>query len=351
MTPPVTKTPRSSLRAIAAEAGVSVDTVSRVLNGRIKGMRRDALERATRIQSIADGLNYRPNSVARAMRAQRTQQVGVLIRNNPGDRYTHPLAFEMIVGINEGLEEAGYVLSIVRIGDVEKGGRSRALREHVLDGLIVIDAMTDRQQERINELSSNVVWCDSSVWLPTGCIRRDEVQAGRMAAEAAVRLGYQRIVWLGLSTEGRYLRNYSLPERLEGVRRVAAEAGVELVEAIEPDHRSADNAVRVLEELRGDTCVIAYGVSQARWVSQMAASANLSPGFGYGLISCDGSHDMYRLWPNLSRVDFDRFELGRQAAVMLMQGLEKPEQPMQSSRRADRYIPGNTAWGPIHTSV
>ena len=89
---------------------------------------------------------------ARAMRTRKTTQVGVLVRNRPGYiRHTHPLAFETILGINEGLQSVGYVLSIIGVGDVIKAFESRVFQEHILDGMVVIDAMPDVVVDEINQ--------------------------------------------------------------------------------------------------------------------------------------------------------------------------------------------------------
>jgi len=89
---------------------------------------------------------------ARAMRTRKTTQVGVLVRNRPGySRHTHPLAFETILGINEGLQSVGYVLSIIGVGDVIEASESRVFQEHILDGMVVIDAMPDVVVDEINQ--------------------------------------------------------------------------------------------------------------------------------------------------------------------------------------------------------
>jgi DNA-binding LacI/PurR family transcriptional regulator len=63
----------------------------------------------------------------------------VLILESMGGRVPHPALFEMILGINEGLERAGYLMSLVRVADVEKENllSARLFEGHLLDGLIV----------------------------------------------------------------------------------------------------------------------------------------------------------------------------------------------------------------------
>lgn len=341
---------QSNLRAIALEAGVSVDTVSRVLNGRIKGLRKDALARAVRIQQIASELNYRPNSNARSMRSSRTRQVGVLLRNRPGpNRHTHPLAFETILGINEGLQAQGYVVSIIRITDVEDAARTRVFKEHVLDGMIIVDAMPDAVHDEVQQHVRNCVWVDSNVWRDTHCIRRDERHAGRLAAEALRDLGYRRWIWAGLPDSPD--RNYSLTERRAGVMEVAEACGARVETRYIASAKAGEGELEVTRDLRPDVGVIAYGVYQARSIAHLSASMGLSPAYHYGLVCCDDSADVRRMWPGLSRVEFDRFDMGRRAASMLLEMLEGDANSCVSRMSRDRFIPGNTAWGPIITST
>jgi DNA-binding LacI/PurR family transcriptional regulator len=281
------------------------------------------------------------------MRSKRSRQIGVLIRNNRGDRYTHPLTFETILGINEGLEAEGYVLSIVRIDDVQTDAApgSRVFRERLLDGMVIIDSLPEHAEARVEKLVPNIVWADAGVWRDHWCVRRDEVDAGRRAAQALVDLGYRDIVWAGIRPNGR-LTSYSRTERLEGVRSVTDAAGIKLRE-IEVFDGRADHAPAELDAvLRPHVGVIAYGVYQARAIQQLAATVRRVPGYDFGLVSCDGSRDIERFWPGLSRVGFDRFGLGVEAARLMIALVERPEEPLSSVRIPGEWQPGNTAWGP-----
>jgi len=53
--------------------------------------------------------------------------------------------------------------------------------------------------------------------------------------------------------------------------------------------------------------------NDARWLAHYAASLGLCPGYDFGLVCCDDSHDLRRQWPGLGRVTFDRFRMGTAA--------------------------------------
>lgn len=337
---------RTTVKDIAQRAGVSVCTVSKVLNGRAKEGRIPE-ERARTILSIAQEMNFRPSAAARAVRSQKSHQVGVLLRNTPADRMAHPLVFETILGVNEGLDEAGYLLNIVRLDDVmdNDSQRGRVLRESILDGLIVLDLVPDGVMRQLDRIAAHCIWVDAVVYGPENCIRRDEYAAGRLVATQMADLGYRKLMWLGL-TDAPGLRSYSHAERLKGIQDVVAERGLSLSRASVPGGEAPNLPSSMMPDLKPDTAVIAYGLYQARWLAHLASSMGLSPGFDFGLACCDGAQETRRMWPGLSRVGFDRFDLGYRAAQMMMQILEGDRDVAPSYKIAGEWIPGNTAWGP-----
>jgi LacI family transcriptional regulator len=67
-----------TIHEVAREAGVSVSTASRILNGGTKGLRRDAVERARRVEAAAESLGYQPDPSARSLVMKRTFSLGFI---------------------------------------------------------------------------------------------------------------------------------------------------------------------------------------------------------------------------------------------------------------------------------
>lgn len=337
----------TTLKQIAEEAGVSVQTVANVLSRRNKEHWASVAERAQRIRDIAARLDYRPNAAAKSMRTQRTQQIGVLIRNEPRQRFRNIKAFETILGINEELEKADYLVSLVRVGDVRNSVRmqSRVFRERLLDGLIVLSAMPADVQRVVEELIPKCVWVDTNRWRGHGVIRRDERHAGRLACEALAELGYRQIVWFGRGgTDTSGMAHFSEKDRLAGVSEVARKRSLDL--QVLPITRKSvyRRPERLGQWLRPDVGIVAYSTSHARWLAHHAATLGLRPGYDFGLVCCDDSHDTSIQWPSLSRVSFDRFRMGVRAAKMMLQLLQGEACPSRKIR--GRWHAGSTAWGP-----
>jgi len=93
-----------TLRDVAERAGVSITTVSRILNGRETGVpiRDDTRQR---ILDAAADLGYRPNMLARALRGSRSWLLGVIVRD-----ISDPFHIQVLRGINEAARERDYRL-------------------------------------------------------------------------------------------------------------------------------------------------------------------------------------------------------------------------------------------------
>ena len=255
MTKP-TESPKSSvatLRDVAARAGVTGMTASRVIsgNGYASKATREAVMRAAR------ELDYRPNMSAKAMRQQRSHSVGVLVQNNPQKRFTHPLAWEFVLGINEGLEQSGYMTSLIRIDDIAEDGdfAAKAFEGHLLDGLIAVNAFPPHLEERIEALAPHCVWLDANVWHPTHCIQRDEAWAGDLAVRELAKLGYREIVMVCAQLDGPH-PHYSQTERLRGAQEAARELGVRVREWLNPQAVPDDTYHGLIPQLRPEEAVL-----------------------------------------------------------------------------------------------
>ncbi len=337
----------ATLKQIAQEAGVSVQTVANVLSRRNKERWASVAERAKRIREIAARLDYRPNAAAKSMRTRQTQQIGVLIRNEPTQRFRNTMAFETILGINETLEQSDFLVSLVRVTDVRNSVRaqSRVFREQLLDGLIVLSAMPTDIEHVVEQSFPKCIWVDTNRWRDTCVLRRDERHAGRTAAEALADLGYKQVVWFGRGgADSSGIVHFSEEDRLAGVRAVTRKRDMEL-QALPLTRKRVYRQPELLNQwLRPDVGIVTYSTSHARWLAHHAATFGLRPGYDFGLVCCDDSHDMSIQWPSLSRVSFDRFGLGVRAAKMMLRLIE--DKPCPSSKVRGHWHAGATAWGP-----
>src|SRR6202165_893578 len=121
---------RVTIKEVAAEAGVSIATISRVFNG--KGPVRESTSR--RVMETAQALHYAPHGAARSLSMRRTHTVGLLLPDLHGEFFS-----EVIRGIDAEARRSGYHLLVsgFHSDQEEMTAVFRAVRGRV-DGLIVM---------------------------------------------------------------------------------------------------------------------------------------------------------------------------------------------------------------------
>jgi DNA-binding LacI/PurR family transcriptional regulator len=326
----------ATAKDVAELAGVARPTVSAVLNGAKSGTMVSEATRA-RILAAAAELRYRPNMAARTMKSGKSRQVGVLVRNNSRvaihELGAHPLAYEFILGISEGLDEAGYMMSFVRLSDVDPDlhRQNSAFQGHLLDGIIVVSDVPAVADSRLETLVPHCVWLDSTVWHETNCIRRDEVHAGRLATQKLIELGYRDLVCLKrpstMPQDGMH-PHYSSHLRWQGIREAADAAGVSVEECCVDAKTTDEELAPIVSRLRPGTGVLAQEYYTAYRLTRYLLQVGKRPGLDFALACCEGSFTADSMqWNELSHVTFDRFTLGRKAARMMLQLLDNSTDP------------------------
>ena len=331
---------------IAATLGVSRSTVSYVLSGKAKE-KRISDEVVRRVRVAAEQVNYKPHGFARSLSRQRTKQIGILLRNAADRPFDNPPVMEFLMGINLRLEVAGFVPVFVRVGDVraEDQTPSRVFSEHMLDGIIAIGPFDAPLIERLKQLSATCIWLDGTVWEPRRCIRRDERDAGRQAAQMAIAAGYKSLVWYGGKSRPSG-SHYSLTDRERGMCETATAAGLTIhqVDCVRNFDKPMQQAMIPL--LKPDVAWVAYNTFGASRLNYAAGALGLRAGVDFGLVCCEEWEDTRCTWPELSRVTFNRLDMGVAAADMLMDVLRHSPDDCESRVMGFPIHRGATLLGP-----
>jgi DNA-binding LacI/PurR family transcriptional regulator len=209
-----------TIARVAAEAGVGVGTVSRVLNGS-PSVSEDTRRRV--LEAIAT-LDYQPSAVARALSTGRTHAVGVV-----APFFTRPSVIERLRGVSRTLAGEGWQLilfDVERAAQRREAFRSLAVRGRI-DGVLSISlAPTDREVGRLQATRVPIVLLDHDhPQLPA--ITIDDIEGGRLAAEYLIGLGHRRLGFLG-DEEGNEFGFDSSARRRDGFAAVVTAAGLEL---------------------------------------------------------------------------------------------------------------------------
>lgn len=140
---------RLTIADVAQRAGVSIATVSRVLNGTAPV----DIETAERVRSAVTELNYIPHAAARTLASHRTDTIGLLLPEISG-AFFQPL----LRGVEAGVSEAGYDLLIHATQSRPENAPHRPLGEHNTDGLLVFTESLDvKELTRLHRIGFPVI--------------------------------------------------------------------------------------------------------------------------------------------------------------------------------------------------
>jgi DNA-binding LacI/PurR family transcriptional regulator len=309
-----------NLRTVAEHAGVSVRTVSNVVNG----YTHVSVSMRERVQQSIDELGYRPNLAARTLRRGRTGVIGLVV-----PEVHSPYFGELASSIVRLAAERGWLVHIDQTeGDAERERGLLGAFSQLVDGMIMSPwALTGA------ELSARAAGSTPLVMLgereSDGAIDHvaiDNVAAAREATEHLVAVGRTRIAAVGLQP---HLANGTAQQRFEGFTRAMTDAGLTPLAAIPVDalHR-ADGAAAVAELLadgaeRPDalfcfTDEIALGVMRA------LADRGLSVPDDIALVGFDDIEDGRYAVPSLTTISPAKDELAAAALQCLENRIDEP---------------------------
>src|SRR5215211_4457794 len=146
----------TTMKRIAGELGVSITTVSKVLNNH------DDISPATRARVMAkvEELGYRPNAVARSLTLRRTHTLGIVIPD-----LMHSFFVEIIAGIEPVASVRGYGLLLCSSGEDPRKERAELemLRSRQVDGIVLASSYAAVNTEmllRLTRLGTSLVMID-----------------------------------------------------------------------------------------------------------------------------------------------------------------------------------------------
>src|SRR3984957_7284235 len=335
--------PVVTLKDVAKRAGVHPATASRALSAETRLLVSDATAR--RVMDAAAALGYRPNAVARSLRTRRSHTIGVLIPD-----LNNPLFPPMIRGLEDRLGGAGYGAPI---GDHDRGdaARERQVFEQMLarhvDGYVLATAhlrhplLAEAVRAGVPVVLMNRMAGDSN--FPSVTV--DNERGVQLAVSHLAGLGHRNIACIAgpqdLSTG---------LARYRGFQAAMAAAGLEVA----PGQVAFARAFSIEE---GRRCAAEILASDAGCTAVAAANDMLGVGCYLALdqaglrcpadISVVGFNDMPfidMLRPPLTTIAFPHYQLGTQAAQMLIERMNGDAGPARALYLAPELIVrGSTA--------
>lgn len=230
-----------TIEEVAAAAGVSRSTVSRVVNGST-AVSPTALESVRR---AIDALNYVPNRAARSLASRATMAIALVVPEDTTRFFGDPFFAAIVSGINSRMSRSDYVLNLIIANDDPDDKATAYLRSGAVDGAIIVshhtsDTFIDRIAAAVPVVYGGrpVRDRESDYYVDV-----DNVAGGRLATDHLVSRGHTRIATItGPPTMPGGI------DRLAGFRASLAEAGLEPV-AIEDGNFTADGGAAAMRRI------------------------------------------------------------------------------------------------------
>ncbi|WP_158239519.1 LacI family DNA-binding transcriptional regulator [Brachybacterium sp. UMB0905] len=326
----------SSLREVAAAAGVSRMTVSNVINGRHRKVSQATIDK---VRAAIDELHYVPDAPARSLAANGSRMIGLVV-HHPDERRSlleNPHDAILVGAVERAATAAGF--SFITDSSADVVATARALGSWRTDGLIVYGSVADEVNELQRTQPRPLVFIDnySSDAQVTG-VGVDDEGGGQLAGEHLLGLRHRQIAFAGPLGSARGV----VARRLAGLRdAVDAAAGAALGPLLDADHEPG-SAARVVEQLlaapeQPTAVVAASDVLAAEMVGALLDRGVAVPG-QVSLLGFDGVAAGRWIRPQLTTISQD-IEAKAAAAVELLTRLidrdptaevePPPRQPMQ----------------------
>lgn len=309
---------RPTIHDVAREAGVSIATVSYVLNGRGSV----APETRERVISVARGLDYRPSMTARNLQANRTRLFAYSWRPAAADSF-NPILDHFLRSMAQSAAHHGYRLLVYPTDSIEQelAAYQSLVGENRVDGIVLSN--TNYADPRVSRL---LEW-----GFPFVCFGRtgeerlfpwvdvDGYAGAYTATRHLLEMGHRSIVCLGWP-QGSLAGHH----RLNGFRAAMQEAGFADVEThivrAENLQEGAREAMRPLLERSADerpTAVLTVSDLMAIGVLNMAEDLGIEVGRDLALVGFDDSPIASFLRPALSSLAQPIEEVGERLIAML----------------------------------
>jgi LacI family transcriptional regulator len=318
---------RVTLRDIADEAGVSMMTVSNVINGNRARVSPETIER---VQRIVTERGYVPSASARSLAARSSRLIGLLVPAADEDSLTiSPHTVAIIGQIERELRKRGYHLLLRGIAHPDEV--TEALKSWSLDGAVLVGFL-DEELDRLTRGtvgSVRVLAVDSYSRnrLTTG-VHADDFTGGRLAARHLLDLGHRRILFAGpaFSDVG------VVHQRFEGFRQAFTDSREKwdkrLIETVNTTHADGlDLGRRLLSAHPSATAVFATADILAVGIMEGLSDSGATVPGDVSVIGFDNLDICAYVTPKLTTIAQDIAGKAATAVQMLISSIEGRKHP------------------------
>jgi LacI family transcriptional regulator len=308
----------TTLKDVAADAGVSVATVARVLNGDPQLRVRPATRE--RVLAAADALDYRPNRVASGLRTRRTGTIALVLPDPQN------LAWgETLRGVERAAAERGYVVVVADAHGPTLDARqlTQFVLEGRMDGLLVAFAtVVDELVAQIASRGLPLVPINSRSAIVDGSVTMDDALACRLAVDHLVELGHRRIGFLAGRADTDVGRRREAGYREAMARHGLAVAAGWVIPGDYTERQAAMSAEAALATEDRPSAVFAVNLPSALGLRAAARARGLRIPDDLSIVTMDDHPILEHTDPPLTAIRLPMAEMGMLGARMLIDAVD-----------------------------
>lgn len=317
-----------TIKDVARESGVSVSTVSKVMN--------DSSEipksTADKVKATIEKLNYVPNRNARLLGKRQTKNIMFVAKFEKDSAFTNPHMFEIMSGAQFYLNKKGYTFSLMNVEDDSLTELNAMIDSKVIDGVILhASIVTPKTAKLIESKDFPHVVVGNLTFRNNLCtIDTNNYLAGELAGKHLLKIGREKIAFIGGETE-----DCICEARWKGVSEFLENANAPILPAFHLRGQSTkeDGEYMTGKLLKGNN--IPDGIICANNNIALGCMTKLNElqkkvPEEIAVISFDKFPYSTMTTPHLTVVHIDVYELGVQSAKMLLSKIKNNDLHLQS---------------------
>jgi LacI family transcriptional regulator len=321
---------RATIKEVAYAAGVSTQTVSRVINDRPDV----SPETRTRIQNIIDQLGYQPSALARSLISQRSYTLGVV---TAGLKFIGPS--RTLSGITAAAEGAGYSLLLKELSHYTLTNVSpifQTLLAHHVDGIIWAAPEIGDNRNWVNQITPDldvpIVYLSMKSQEKIYVVSIDNYLGGQLAVTHLLEQGYRHIGHISGPLDW-----WEARERKAAWNDGLREANLEVRDEfwVEGNWSSASGAMAIetlITQYPEMDAIFVANDQMALGVMQYACRNGLQIPDDFGIVGFDDITESEYFWPPLTTINQDQQNVGEVAVEEIIKIIESGWQEQRPAR-------------------
>jgi DNA-binding LacI/PurR family transcriptional regulator len=318
-----------TIKDVANEAGVSIATVSKVINGS------PSISQATvlKVNQVMKELDYYPNFRAQNFARKSTHNVVFITQLERNLAFFNPYMFEIMSGLQKALSTKNYSLTVVNVSsENQPDSVNQIISQKSTDGLVIYGSVLTKEMSSLILKSSfpHVIIGAPNFESQLCWINTNNYLAGEIAANHLIEQGYGKIAFVGGAENDMITKH-----RLHGALTVLSDKNMKLEERyIRLGEPTIQDGCRMMKEIllakTAPDSVICVSNYAALGVFRCLEDAKMTIPTDIGIITFDDYPFSQVTNPMMTTVNIDVYDMGNQAGKLILNKIKKPNLQVQT---------------------